>query len=304
MRQPCGDWPADSAESWCEVAVVSSSLRQLVPTSLHGAVERSYLQLGRATPGIRMKPAFVMVGASRSGTTSLFRALSAHPQVLRPAVNKGVRYFDLNYGRPRSWYYGHFPVARPSPQPKRVTFEASGYYLFHPFAVERLARELPDVRIVVMLRNPVHRAFSSWKHESSRGYEWETFERSLELEEDRLAGEVSRMAADVTYESFCHRHQAHRSRGQYAEQMERVFANFPREQVHVVISERFFHDPVTEYARLLRFLELDKCIPESFRQHNAEPSSPMLQGAQRELEAHYRQHNRDLEDLLHDRLDW
>ncbi len=280
------------------------NVRRLVPTRLHSVVERSYLQLGRATPAIRMKPSFVMVGASRSGTTSLFRTLSTHPQVLRPAVSKGVRYFDLNFAQPRSWYYGHFPVSRPSRRSGCVTFEASGYYLFHPFAIERLAQELPDVRIVVMLRNPVNRAFSSWKHESSRGYEWETFERALELEDDRLAGEVARMASDVTYESFCHRHQAHRSRGQYAEQLERVFAHFGREQVHVVMSERFFRCPAKEYARLLEFLELDMCVPKDFRQHNAEPSSPMSKDVQHALEVHYRPYNLDLEDVLHDRVPW
>ena len=77
-----------------------------------------------------------------------------------------------------------------------MSFEASGYYMYHPFAMERLARDMPGVKLVVMLRDPVERAFSAYKHEYARGYEWESFEKALELEDERLVGEIDRMRAD------------------------------------------------------------------------------------------------------------
>src|SRR5699024_3813790 len=123
------------------------------------------------------------------GTTTLFRALASHPEVVRPVAHKGIRYFDLHFTRSRAWYFGHFPIVRPSwlsggrRSDRRLTFEASGYYMFHPLAMARLAEAMPGVRVVVVLRDPVERAFSGWKHERSRGYEWESFERALALED-------------------------------------------------------------------------------------------------------------------------
>lgn len=289
-----------------------SSLRGLVPAPLQNASRAAYVTAGRLTAGLRLEPGFIMVGASRSGTTSLFRALSAHPQVVRPTVNKGVRYFDLNHARGSSWYRGHFPVGSLAQRRSGASadvapvmaFEASGYYIYHPFAVPRMADELPDVRIVAMLRDPVERAFSAWKHESARGFEWEPFDRALELEDERLAGEVERMAADPAYESFAHRHQSHRSRGEYAGQLERIYEHFPRAQVHVVQSEVFFAEPAAEYTRLTQFLSLRPFLPPTFGQLNARPSEPMDASIRASLTAHFAPHDARLADLLGEPLRW
>lgn len=284
------------------------SARGLVPRRLHEASRRAYLAVGQATAGHRLRPSFIMMGASRAGTTSLFRALSVHPQVLRPTVNKGVRYFDLNYGRGWGWYMGHFPLTRMAESKARggapMAFEASGYYVFHPLVAKRIAADLPEARLVVMVRDPVERAYSAWKHETARGFEWETFERALELEDDRLRGEVDRMARDVTYESFCHRHQSHRARGEYVDQLERILEHFPREQLHVMQSEAFFAQPELEYGRLLAFLGLSPHQPASFDVHNARPSSPMPKRVRAQLEEHFAPYDARLEALLGEPLRW
>jgi hypothetical protein len=284
--------------------------RKLVVAQVRsGRARDAYVAWGRLTASRRLVPAFVMVGASRAGTTSLFRALSNHPQLQRPTVAKGVRYFDVNAERPFSWYLAHFPVAdlarrRTRSYGEPVAFEASGYYMFHPFAIERLAAALPDVRIVAMLRDPVERAFSAWKHETARGFEWETFQTALDLEDQRLAGEVERMAQEPAYVSFCHRHHSHRGRGEYAQQLERIYACFPPEQVHVIESDVFFAQPEREYARLLNFLGVRPSFPSRFDQHNARPSSSMPADARRELEEHYLPHDERLADVLGRRPEW
>lgn len=285
------------------------ALRNHLPTALHEVSRRGYIRIGTATASARCEPGFIMVGASRCGTTSLFRALVEHPQVIRPTVNKGVRYFDLNYDKDRSWYRGHFPLRsvaerRTAHVGRPTVFEASGYYLFHPFAAARIAKDLPDVKIVAMLRDPVERAFSAWKHESARGFEWESFERALELEEERLAGEVDRMSRDVTYESFCHRHHSHRGRGEYVDQLEEFMAHIPRERIHVIQSEAFFEHPAQEFTRLAAFLGLADYLPSAFPQHNARPSSPMPSTARRHLEDHFAPFNDRLERLLGEPLRW
>lgn len=278
------------------------SLRDLVPDRLHGTVRETYTRVGAATAPLRLRPGFMVVGGQRCGTTSLFRALSEHPRVLRPPVNKGTDYYTLHYHRGPEWYQGHFPLRRIGGRANShdgvVAFEACTYYLFHPFALERIAREFPSMKLVVMLRDPVERAFSAYKHELARGFEWEgDFERALALEDERLIGETERMANDVAYESFAHRHHAYRRRGLYAEQLERAFNLFPPDQIHILDSEQFFAEPAKEYRRLLDFLDLSAFEPRRFDQHNARPSSSMPSAARRTLEAYYAPHDERLAEL-------
>ena len=80
-----------------------------------------------------------------------------------------------------------------------MAFEACTYYLFHPFAMERIAADFPDIKLVAMLRDPVERAYSAYKHELARGFETEAdFDRALELEDERLDGEIERMRPTPT----------------------------------------------------------------------------------------------------------
>jgi hypothetical protein len=263
---------------------------------------RAYARMSEETAGLRMEPGFILIGAQRCGTTSLFRALAAHPQVMPPTFRKGVNYFDLNYYRGAQWYRAHFPVAgiarrRAEHHGAPVAFEASGYYLYHPQAMERLGHDLPGVKLVAMLRDPVERAFSAHKHELARGYEHEGFERALALEDDRLAGEVERICADPGYESFAHRHYSYRHRGQYAEQLDRVFEFFPRAQVHVIDSAGYFSQPAREYRQLLEFLGLTPFEPR-FAAANARPGPPLDDKGRRMLEEHFAPHDERLAKLL------
>ncbi len=280
------------------------TVRAALPRRVKRAGRLASVRLGSATADQRQLPSFILVGAQRAGTTSLFRALLSHPLVFGANHHKGVNYFDVNYPRGMSWYRAHFPTTayvrsrawRASGRP--VTFEASGYYLFHPCAAERMARHLPDVQLVAMLRDPVERAYSAHKHELARGYETESFERALELEEGRLAGEAERMAADPSYRSFSHRHHGYASRGQYAEQLERLRRYFPAERIHVLDSEAFFERPEETYGALLDFLRLPRVMPPSFDRWNARPSSPMPDHTRALLREHFRSHDQALAEML------
>jgi hypothetical protein len=284
-------------------------VRKNAPEIVKRAGRHAYVLAGTATAGLRLQPDFILIGAQRCGTTSLFRALLAHPQVIRPTFHKGINYFDLNYFHSVRWYRGHFPVAglaarRTAPHGGPAVFEASGYYLYHPFALERIAHDMPSVKLVAMLRDPVERAFSAYKHELARGFEWESFEKALELEDSRLAGEIDRMRADPHYESVAHRHHSYRHRGHYAEQLERAFRFFSREQVHIMDSEAFFAEPVLEYERVLAFLGLRPFQPASFDRYNARPGSATELGTRRILKEYYRAHDARLASLLGRELSW
>lgn len=280
------------------------SIRTAAPHPVKTLGRQVSIRVGSATSGMRQLPSFVLVGAQRAGTTSFFRALQSHPLIHSANYHKGVNYFDVNYDKGAAWYQGHFPTTSYLQRRTRdvagdpVTFEASGYYMFHPRAAERMARDLPDVRILMMLRDPVERAYSAWKHELARGFETESFESALDLEEGRLAGEVERMCADDGYQSARHRHQAYRLRGQYADQLLRMREVIPADRIHVIESESFFEQPETTYAGVLDFLGLPRVMPDRFDRWNGRPSSPMLDATRAQLREHFEPHDRTLAGLL------
>ncbi|GAA3127989.1 hypothetical protein GCM10010466_18470 [Planomonospora alba] len=276
--------------------------RQSAPPAVKEAGRAVTRQVGRLTNGMRMLPGFLLVGTQRGGTTSLWRALTAHPRIAPPLFHKGVHYFDVNYTRGMGWYRGHFPIRslahRRAPGGPVLTGESAGYYMHHPLSAERIAADLPGIKLLAVLRDPVERAYSAHKHELARGFETEPFERALELEEGRLAGEVERILADPAYVSHSHRHHSYVDRGRYAGQIDRLFRLFGRERVHVLFAEDFFADPETEYVRILDFLGLPRWFPEVFERHNARPRSPMPESLRAELTDRFAPDDERLAELL------
>lgn len=268
------------------------------------------LAVGSATSRWRAEPDFLLVGAQRCGTTSLFRALLGHPHIMRANLHKGVNYFDVSYDRGPSWYRGHFPLRvttqrRAAPgQDHAQVFEASGYYMFHPHAPSRIAVDLPQVKVVALVRDPVERAFSAYKHEKARGFESESFERALDLEDSRIEPELERMRQDPGYYSTTYRHQAYKRRGHYAEQLHEFVDRLGADRVHVMQSELFFEEPVVQFEKLLLFLGLPRVLPDSFDRYNPRPSEPMDSAVAARLRKHFDEHDRALEVLTGERPAW
>lgn len=260
---------------------------------LERPARRAIRTAARLTAPARMLPSFLIVGGQRCGTTSMFKALVQHPQVLRLPGHKGAHYFDTGYDRGMTWYRSHFPLELSARRVTRatgvapVTGESSPYYMFHPLAADRIARDLPDVKIIVLLRDPVERAYSAHAHELARGFETEPFERALELEEERLAGEEERLRADPAYRSPRHQHNGYLARGRYIDHLERLERKFGRERLHVVDSHDFFADPKPVFDAVTDFLRLPRCSSIVFERHNARPRAPMPPSLRRRLEDHF-----------------
>ncbi len=265
----------------------------LTAQRVHRLARQVSSSFGQVTSGARMSPAFLIVGAQRGGTTSLHKTLAEHPQVLSAVLHKGVHYFDTSYGRGIGWYRAHFPltatarVAEGRRAGRVITGESSPYYMFHPLAAERIATDLPDVRLIVMLRDPVERAYSAHSHERARGYETEEFERALELEDSRLAGEEDRIRADPAYVSHAHQHQAYLARGRYVEQLERLERLVGRDRLCVVDSDELFLAPDQVLTSVYEFLGLPPRMNATLEHRNARPRSKMPPSLRRELSDHF-----------------
>jgi Sulfotransferase domain len=262
-------------------------------------------RLGRrarlATAGARRLPDFLVIGAQRAGSTSLFAQLCAHPGVAAPS-HKEIHYFDLQSFRSRRWYRSHFPPVASSRG--SITGEASPYYLFHPAVPARVAEALPDVRLIALVRDPVARAYSHYQLSVRDGHETLGFDEALRAEPDRLAGEEERLLADGAYRSHAHRHQSYAARGAYAEQLRRWHSHVAPERLLVISSEELFADPAGTAAAVLEFLGLDAEAVPPLPVRNQRPYPPMSDEARSLLEARFEEPNRQLYELVGRDLGW
>jgi hypothetical protein len=258
----------------------------------------------------RVLPDFLIIGAMRSGTSSLYDLLARHPQV-QPAIKKEVHFFDLHPQWGENWYRAHFPrrawveKVRLGRGGSRITGESSPYYLFHPHAARRAARLVPTAKLIVTLRDPVNRAYSHYWHSVRLGYESAAFERALEAEAALLPEEVRKLEADEHYASAAHRNRSYLMRGLYAAQLARWLAYFPREQVIVLENGNFRRDFEYERGRLFAFLGLPDDPSLSLdREINRAEYPPMRPATRARLQAYFRPHNAALFALLGETFDW
>lgn len=182
-------------------------------------------------------PDFVVVGAQRSGSTSLYRYLDSHPEIFM-AATKELHFFDRHFDRGLGWYAGHFADATPD----QVVGEATPRYMCDAAAVERLASTLPDGRFLAILRNPVDRAYSHYWMERARGREPNSFEEAIAAEDARDDPEVL---------------PAYLGQGRYLAQLERLVEHVGRDQLLVVLFDDLRQDAEGTYSEICRFLGVD-----------------------------------------------
>ena len=200
--------------------------------------------------GVRL-PDFLGIGTQKGGTTYLHGLLQQHPQVFL-AHPKELHYFSLHHQRGLDWYGRHFEAAAPDQRCGEVT----PYYLFHPLAAERIAAALPDVKLIVLLRDPVERALSQYFHSKRLGLEPLELEEALAAEPKRLADAEAALKRGEAHKS--HQQHSYLSRSRYEQQLLCFEAWFPSEQLQVLCSEDFFERPQQLWERVLGFLGLDE----------------------------------------------
>lgn len=265
---------------------------------------------GRLDARHRSLPNFLVVGAQRSGTTSLFLYLLEHPLVFGPRRAKGVHYFDTGFDRSIEWYRAHFPrratLARLAAETGATPAVGEGapYYLFHPTIPERIAALIPDCRILIVLREPLDRAVSHHAHEVRRGFEALPLTEAFEAEGDRLAGEEERLIADPTYVSRAHIHHAYIGRGRYAGQVERYLDRFGPDRVLVLDSAALKRDPAAVVQEATDFLGLDPIAGTTYPLYNQRERDPVDAELRARFGSRFAESNARLRELVPGRLSW
>jgi hypothetical protein len=267
-----------------------------------GSVLRGW---GMATAGLRPPPDFLVIGTKRGGTTSLGRYLFSHPAVAqlfpRQGTPKGIRYVDEHPERSARWYRSHLAtvvVRGPAIRPRKLAGEATANYLFHPEGAARAHAVAPDAKILVLVRDPVDRAWSHWRERTRRGVETVSFDDALAAEDERLVAAFADGGATAG-------NVAYRAQGRYADLLVPWFERFGRDRVLVLVSEEFYADPAARYAEALAFLGLTAHWLGEYPAYNfRQPTEAMRDQTRAELEAFFAPRNHVLEALLGRELPW
>jgi hypothetical protein len=261
------------------------------------------------TSPFRVLPDFVIIGAKKCATTTLYSYLTQHPAIA-PAFRKEIYYFNACWEKGRAWYRAFFPSVLEREAARRIarrpflTGEATPDYLFHHHSPRRLAATIPSARLIAILRDPVDRAYSFYHHNLRAGLETLSFEEAVDREDERLAGERAKLEADEAYFSFAHEHHSYLTRGIYADQLEHWGEFFPRSQLLVLSTSRLTERPAETLRKALDFLELPYREPRAFEKLNAVPYAPMSADTRARLQGFFAPHNRRLYDFLGEDLGW
>ena len=197
------------------------------------------------TARLRGLPDFVIIGAMKTGSTSLYGFIVQHPAVAPPPSAKTLQYFFRYYKFGESWYRSKFPTNLQKyyfykkTNQKLITGEASPSYLFFPIVPSRMKKVLPDVKLIVTLRNPVDRAYSHYYHTKRLRGETLSFENAIKMEEERCAGEKEQMIKDPDYLPLHYKEHSYLARGVYVDQLENWFKYYDRRQFLILATEDF-----------------------------------------------------------------
>lgn len=250
----------------------------------------------------RALPSFLVIGAQKCGTTSLFQYLKAHPQIF-PGAKKEIHFFDGGNSPDQDifetageeWYRAHFPKSSKLIAGSQV-FEASPSYLYIPKAAERISAMLPNARLVVLLRDPVQRAISHYGHNLAKGREPFSFAEALAREEERIscAGAHAR------------RRYSYRDRGFYISQLKRYESYRDNRRLMVIDSRLLFNNTSQVMRDLYNFVGVDpEFKPARLRARNVAKQRPCVDPeAVALLRETYRPYNRLLWEWLGCSFGW
>ena len=162
------------------------------------------------------------------------------------------------------WYRSHFPYIEKLRKIGALTGEASPNYLGHPTAMQRIALAIPDVKIIIILRNPIDRAYSHYHLSIKAGDENLKFNEAIDLEPKRLRGETEKIIADYTYPQGNFIKHSYLTRGLYIEQVPKIFKLFNKDNILILSSEDFYQDPSEIFCQLQEFLKVPIWEPKKY----------------------------------------
>ena len=294
---------------------LSTKTRKTIRKKLHShktsyslaiPLHRKYCSL---TGFLHILPDFLILGVEKGGTSSLYDYLIQHPSI-SSASTKEINFFNKYYDRGLDWYRVCFPfkihksIKKNLFHKKFLTGEASVRYFDYPHAPERIKKISPLMKFIILLRNPVDRAYSQHSMVTRGGNENLSFEEAIDCEKERTQKDYEKMKNNKNFYSDNYFRHAYLDRGIYVDRLKNWMKIFPKEQFLIFDSKDFFENPSTIYSKTL-FLNLPKTELKKYEVKGRKNENPRMDPNLRaKLIDFYRPHNKRLYEFLGVNYHW
>lgn len=253
------------------------------------------------TNTMRVLPDFFVIGAVRSGTTSMYHYLDQHPSIVKSAYDE-LGFFDDNFKLGWAWYRSLFPTSMKKKRIKNktgrfLTFDDTPFYIYNETVAKRIKQFFPDGKIIVLLRNPIDRAYSNYFLGVQMGDEKRSFDEVVLEEIDHI-----KQYDEIQIDEYLS--QSYLGRGLYAAQLEIWFKHFQRENILIIKSEDFSIKTSEIMEQVFEFLNLSKYKIKNVQKSNVAEYPDMKEKTRDVLREFFTPYNEKLYDMLKIDYNW
>ena len=274
-----------------------NSIRKSLSSKYHRFVKRG---ISGITASSRVLPDFIIGGTVRSGSTSLYYNICEHPSVLEASYDE-IGFFDSNYQLGMEWYRSMFPKQKEMDEVRNstgfaITGEDTPFYFWKKEVIQRILKNLPNIKIILIFRNPIDRAYSNYNLGVRTESEKLSFEDAIDEEMKFLEENSFRKSIDQK--------RSYLSKGLYDKQIKNWFDFFPKKQIHVLSTEEMRNDPKKTLLKIFEFLEISEYNIKNPQKQKSANYDFMKQETRQKLLNFYREHNEKFFATIGKRFDW
>ena len=277
-------------------------MKNTIRSSYHRIIKRG---IAGITASSRVLPDFIIIGTARSGTTSLFYNICEHSCVI-PAAYDEIGFFDSNYHLGINWYRSMFPTKKHMEKVKKntefaITGEDTPFYIWSPTVAKRILKIIPNVKLIVLFRNPVDRAYSNYHLGVRAGSENLSFEDAIQFELDSLKNSEIESDDDVKKYTIP---RSYIAKGFYSDQLKIWLKLFKSEQLFITSTEDFESNTENILNKIYDFLEIPQIKLKNIEKHKVASYPPMKDETRKFLVDLYKTHNEELFEMISKEFDW
>ena len=265
---------------------------------------------GNITSPIRILPDFLIAGFNRSGTMSLFEYMGQHPNI-KNASRREIHYFTLSYWRGLNWYKSYFPTIiykkffENKNKVKLLTGEAAPHYVFHPLAIKRIKQLMPNVKLIIVFRNPIDNVYSHYQWYKKGKIEKDSLEDAVNTDKQRYEI-IERLynSDQVKEHTFKDVKMPYVSYATYVKYIKQLLEIFPREQILFLKNNELSENPQEVLQEVFNFLQVKEFRVEDLKKRNVAKYDNMKSSTREYLAKYFEPYNKELEELLGMTFDW
>ena len=252
------------------------------------------------TASSRVLPDFIIIGTVRSGSTSLYYNICEHPSVLEAAYDE-IGYFDSNYHLGENWYRSMFPRKKMMNKIREdtgysITGEDTPFYFWKKEVAERILSDMPETKLIVILRNPVDRAYSNYNLAVRENNEKLTFEEAIGEEIEFLSKNSFRETVD--------RFRSYLTKGMYVNQIKPWLDIFSREQLHFLSTEQMKNEPCETLDLVFKFLSIPSYDIKNLQERKLANYKQMNENTREQLIKYYKSYNEEFFGIINQKFEW